>query len=52
MSSLASLLYSDRYLTAVAKELSVAPFCVTRSNSTHQLTDPTQPSASVGSGAL
>ena len=31
-----------RHLLAVT-ELSMGPFCVTRSNPTHQLTDPTQP---------
>jgi len=31
---------------AVDSELSMGPFCVTRSNPTHQLTDPTQPTTS------
>ena len=30
-------------LRVVAPELSMGQFCVTRSNPTHQLTDPTQP---------
>ena len=31
---------------AVDSQLSMGPFCVTRSNPTHQLTDPTQPTTS------
>jgi len=31
------------YRSIAAAELSMGPFCVTRSNPTHQLTDPTQP---------
>jgi len=30
-------------ITSLTSELSVGPFCVTRPNPTHQLTDPTQP---------
>ena len=33
---------SDRQ-TQTTPELSTGPFCVTRSNSTHQLADPTRP---------
>jgi len=35
---------TERFLsTHRTPELSTAPFCATRSNPTHQLTDPTQP---------
>ena len=34
-------MYSE--LTERQPELSMGPFCVTQSNPTHQLTDPTQP---------
>jgi len=33
-------------LDAVSAELTMDPFCVARSNSTYQLTDPTQPTTS------
>ena len=39
-------LYSDMKLGEDNTELSMGPHCVTRSNPTHQLTDPTQPTTS------
>jgi len=39
----AKLHYPVLYVGPPRSELSMGPFCVTRSNPTHQLTDPTQP---------
>jgi len=36
----------EKTTTTQTPELSMGPFCVTRSNPTHQLTDPTQPTTS------